>query len=398
MEWIIIDDGTDKIDDLVVDHPDIPNIKYFAYDEKLALGKKRNLLHEKTCGDIIVYMDDDDYYPPERVSHAVEMLMANPTALCAGASEIYIYFKHLDQMFQFGPYGPNHATAGTFAFRRELLTHTRYNDTACLAEERAFLKDYSIPMVHLDPHKVILVFSHEHNTFDKRKLLENANPAFVRPTDKCMDDFIVGPTAQELKRFYANDLGNMLKYYEPGHPRMKPDVIQQTAELNRTMMVLQQQQQQQQRQQQHVNASEAIIMQQEGREPVALSNDQVIGIIQTQQSQVKELTAIAETLHREKAKLEQLLGYITAAQPSIVSTDDSNLQCSQCSGLSIALSACSSDLNARDETIKKLKALYMKSLVDASDLKTQLAELRKQFQDSQSTRFTHQMHRTNPPI
>ena len=171
MEWIIIDDGTDKIDDLVVGLPDIPNIKYFAYDEKLALGKKRNLMHEKSCGEIIVYMDDDDYYPPERVSHAVEMLMANPTALCAGASEIYIYFKHLEQMFQFGPYGPSHATAGTFAFRRELLAITRYNDTACLAEERAFLKDYSIPMVQLDPHKVILVFSHEHNTFDKRKLL-----------------------------------------------------------------------------------------------------------------------------------------------------------------------------------------------------------------------------------
>ena len=404
MEWIIIDDGTDKIDDLVVGHPDIPNIKYFAYDEKLALGKKRNLMHEKTCGEIIVYMDDDDYYPPERVSHAVEMLMANPTALCAGASEIYIYFKHLDQMFQFGPYGPNHATAGTFAFRRELLTHTRYNDTACLAEERAFLKDYNIPMVQLDPHKVILVFSHEHNTFDKRKLLENANPAFVRPTDKCMDDFIVGPTAQELKRFYANDLCNMLKYYEPGHPRMKPDVIEQTAELNRTMMVLQQQQQQQrqqqqqqQQQQQPVNASEAIVMHQEGRDPVALSNDQVIGIIQSQQSQVKELTAMVETLHREKAKLEQLVDYITAAQTSTTSAD-SNLQCSQCSVLSIALSACSSDLHARDETIKKLKGLYMKSLVDASDLKTQLAELRKQFQDLQSTRFSDQMHRTNPPI
>ena len=60
MEWIIIDDGTDKIKDLV---QDIPNVKYFAYDEKMPLGKKRNLMHEKSEGDIIVYMDDDDYYP-----------------------------------------------------------------------------------------------------------------------------------------------------------------------------------------------------------------------------------------------------------------------------------------------------------------------------------------------
>lgn len=42
IEWIIIDDGTDKIEDLVID---IPHVKYFKYDEKMVLGKKRNLMH-----------------------------------------------------------------------------------------------------------------------------------------------------------------------------------------------------------------------------------------------------------------------------------------------------------------------------------------------------------------
>ena len=37
MEWIIIDDGTDKIEDLV---KDIPQVKYFKYDTKMSLGKK----------------------------------------------------------------------------------------------------------------------------------------------------------------------------------------------------------------------------------------------------------------------------------------------------------------------------------------------------------------------
>ena len=68
MEWIIIDDGTDKIEDIVTH---IPEVKYFKFDEKMTLGKKRNIAHEKCSGDIILYMDDDDYYPPERVSHAV---------------------------------------------------------------------------------------------------------------------------------------------------------------------------------------------------------------------------------------------------------------------------------------------------------------------------------------
>ena len=37
LEWIIIDDGTDKIEDLV-NESNIPQIKYFKYDTKMTLG------------------------------------------------------------------------------------------------------------------------------------------------------------------------------------------------------------------------------------------------------------------------------------------------------------------------------------------------------------------------
>ena len=225
IEWIIIDDGTDPIEDLV---KDIPQVKYFKYDTKMSLGKKRNLMHEKSKGDILVYMDDDDYYPPERVSHAVEMLQQHPKCLCAGSSEIYIYFEHIDKVYQFGPYGPNHATAGTFAFKRRLLEEHKYNDEAALAEERAFLKDYTVPFVQLDPKKVILVFSHEHNTFDKKKLLQSAPNEFCKPSDKKVDDFV---KQEDLKNFYMKEIHETIKDYEPGRPEMKPDVIIQTKEI-----------------------------------------------------------------------------------------------------------------------------------------------------------------------
>ena len=41
---------------------------------------------------------------------------------------------------QCGPYGEKHATAGTFAFKKELLNQTKYNDNAALGEEKEFLK------------------------------------------------------------------------------------------------------------------------------------------------------------------------------------------------------------------------------------------------------------------
>ena len=224
MEWIIVDDGSDPIEDLV---KGISFVKYFKYDKKMTLGKKRNLMHQKSSGDILVYMDDDDYYPPERISHAVEMLQQNPSALCAGTSEMHIFFKHIQKMYQFGPYGPNHTTAATMAFRRELLSQTKYDENACLAEEKHFLKNYTVPFVQLDPTKSILVVSHIHNSFDKKQMLDEPNK-FINESTKTIDDFIKDPT---LKQFYIEDVDNLLDNYEQGLPHYKQDVVKQTEKI-----------------------------------------------------------------------------------------------------------------------------------------------------------------------
>jgi len=300
MEWIIIDDGTDKIEDLVKDHP---NIKYFKYDTKMTLGKKRNLLHEKSKGEILVYMDDDDYYPPERVSHAVDTLQSNDKALCAGASEIYIYFKHINQMYQFGPYGPNHGTAGTFAFKRRLLEDNRYDDAACLAEEKAFLKNYTIPFVQLDPRKTILVFSHEHNTFDKRKLLDNPHPQYVKKSEKSIDYFINEP---ELKDFYIQ-VDSLLEHYSPGRPIMKPDVLEQMIKIEETRR-------------KHAESmsrsggSGQIMIHQDGKDPISLNNTQIVELMKQQQSQLQQqnnqlqmLKSAYEQISRENMDLKQIV-------------------------------------------------------------------------------------------
>jgi glycosyltransferase involved in cell wall biosynthesis len=259
MEWIIVDDGTDPIEDLVSQHP---CVQYYRLNEKISLGKKRNLMHEKASGDIIVYMDDDDYYPPDRVRHAVTTLLHHKKrktgVKLAGSSEMYIYFKTGErssphpsssdnaepraklcaplnpangQMVQFGPYGPNHATAATFAFWKELLSELNltYDADACLAEERAFLRGYTVPMAQLDTMKTILVFSHEHNTFDKRMLLQNLGKpnSGMRVSAKAVTDFIKEP---DLLQFYMRDVDAALQTYDPGHPSMKPDVLQQIRE------------------------------------------------------------------------------------------------------------------------------------------------------------------------
>ena len=150
MEWIVIDDGTDPVGDLF---EGVEGVNIFALKKKMTLGKKRNFMHSKCKGDIIVYMDDDDYYPPDRVNAAVNKLRSKPHALAAGSSRLLLYFKHIDKIYEFGPYGPNHATAGTFAFWRRLLKETSYEDHAEKAEEKYFLKNYTVPLVQIDSEK-----------------------------------------------------------------------------------------------------------------------------------------------------------------------------------------------------------------------------------------------------
>jgi len=277
LEWIIVDDGTDKVGDLV---QSIPQVKYFSYEEKMALGEKRNLMHQKATGDIFVYMDDDDFYPPERVSHAVQKLMGNPDALCAGSSEIYIYFKHIGKLYQFGPYGPNHATAGTFAFKRQLLEQTSYENSAALAEEKAFLKNYTIPFVQLDPLKTILVFSHEHNTFDKRKLLDNPHPNFVRESDKTVDMFVAD---DQMRKFYMEEIEGLLDGYEPGRPSMKPDVLKQIIEIE------EKRRKEAEEMARRLSQQGQVMIQQGNGPPKLMTSQEIVGLLQHQHSTINEL-------------------------------------------------------------------------------------------------------------
>ena len=311
IEWIIVDDGTDSVED-VFKEANIPQVKYFRVDNKMTLGAKRNLTHTKCTGSIIVYMDDDDYYPPERISHAVETLQKNPTALCAGSSEIYVYFKHLNVMYQGGPYGPKHATAGTFAFRKELLSKTKYNENASLAEEREFLLGYTVPFVQLDPLKTILVFSHIHNTFDKKKLLENPNNLF-KVSDKTVEMFIKHAYENQIKSFFLKDIDKKLDAYKPGDPIMKPDVLKQ-------IKVLEAEREEMMKKMMAEQGGGQILMQKPGEEPVPMNQQDILNLIQQQQHENKVLTeklnalsgnAELEKCQRKIVMLEKLVERLT---------------------------------------------------------------------------------------
>ena len=203
MEWIILDDGQDKVKDLFdAAAKRIPNIRYIPLDEKLTIGEKRNRLNDEAIGSIIVAMDDDDYYPPERVSHVVMRFANNKEVQLAGTSEVYMYYSDVKEIYKLGPYNPNHATNGTMAWRKSYSNSHRYDDTVTHAEEQSFLEGYKHKMIQLDPFKVMLVMSHSENTFDKKKMREDVgkNP-FITKTSYNIKYFIKD---SEMRAFFAN--------------------------------------------------------------------------------------------------------------------------------------------------------------------------------------------------
>lgn len=205
LEWIIVDDGRDSIQDLV---KDIPYVRYIRYNKKITLGHKRNIMNSKAKGEYIIYFDDDDYYPPTRIFHAINTLIQNPNFLIAGSSELLIYYNHLREIWKFGSSGRYHSTAATFAFHKKLLNITKFNDNDESGEEKHFLKHYTIPLIQLNPIHTILVFSHLFNTFDKKLLLKNGNN--IRKTVYNPIQFIEG---RQNQKFYLQDMTPLLKFY-----------------------------------------------------------------------------------------------------------------------------------------------------------------------------------------
>jgi glycosyltransferase involved in cell wall biosynthesis len=202
MEWIIYDDGDDPVKDIFDKFKDkIPNLRYIYEEEKVNIGAKRNRLNKEARGEIIVALDDDDFYFPERVSAVVTAFKQNPSYQLAGSSEIFMYYSDNKEIWKLGPYNKNHATNGTMAWRRSYAATHTYDETVTHAEEKSFLDNYVNPMYQLDPMKVMLVMSHSENTFDKRKMREQPNNPFVKKTDLKLRSFI---KEAALRDFFEN--------------------------------------------------------------------------------------------------------------------------------------------------------------------------------------------------
>lgn len=187
LEWVIVEgsetaekaaENKKYIFDKVI-NPNQPKtnfeIRYVEYSG-LKLGGLRNLSNQSARGDIIVCMDDDDYYFPTRVEHCVDKL-SNSDKLFAGCSHILIHDYVLNKSFivnMDSTHGVNHSTNNAMAYKREYLRDHCYDYTKTFAEETMFTNNFSEPMEKLDTMSTLVLSSHDMNTYNKREILSGA--------------------------------------------------------------------------------------------------------------------------------------------------------------------------------------------------------------------------------
>jgi len=142
--------------------------------EKLKLSDFRNIGNEVSQGDIIVCMDDDDYYPPMRIEDAVLKLTSTKKQI-AGCSSVYLYDYKFEKLYKFKRFNYNHSTNNCLAYKKEYLLNHKYDEGLSSGEEMSFTNNFSEPMIQLDSNKCIVVSSHNSNTFDKSSLCVKEN-------------------------------------------------------------------------------------------------------------------------------------------------------------------------------------------------------------------------------
>src|SRR3989344_5667244 len=98
IELIIIDDSkTDDLREMLLPEkvgapPQIDaRIKYFHLPVPLPIPDKRNFGVKKCTGEVIVHMDDDDFYFPDSVLAKVRVLIDNPKKKCVCSSPVGVY-------------------------------------------------------------------------------------------------------------------------------------------------------------------------------------------------------------------------------------------------------------------------------------------------------------------
>ena len=154
---IIADDSNDNL------HLDI---KYSVLNykvERMSIGEKRNFLLSKATSRYVVFMDTDDMYHPDYISHSIHTLLMNGKSI-TGTSDMLMYYQ--EQTYRL-------SCIFFHAINEATLVIDTHNVQLKFKEQNSSeglepLKNHIGDIVQTDINKVMCCLCHQENTIDKK--------------------------------------------------------------------------------------------------------------------------------------------------------------------------------------------------------------------------------------
>jgi len=168
LEWVIVDDGEDPIEDTLFG---ISNIKYVRLDQKTSIGEKRNIGVQNATYDTLVMMDDDDVYPNNSILHRVAMMLKEPKKECTFCTTIPCYdiqkFKSFMNVPPITLTMSKRVSEATLCFTRSFWEDCHFTSIQ-IAEGDAFIHGREERCREVSPQDVIVSLTHSANTSSRK--------------------------------------------------------------------------------------------------------------------------------------------------------------------------------------------------------------------------------------
>lgn len=197
IEWIIVDDSTqnrEEMTQLIEENNNgkngtIKHIKLYDLKKKKTIGDKRNIAVENCSNDIIICMDDDDYYPPQSVKVRVAslehlncgvvgcaslgILEINKIISMVAASSFILAFN--ERIFE-----------STLAFRKSYWLENKF-DSSSKNEGKGFLKKGIKDLNEIQWGGVIVSLKHYKNNNYRINVEGETNGSHFKFSDELFD-------------------------------------------------------------------------------------------------------------------------------------------------------------------------------------------------------------------
>ena len=233
-EWVIVN-GSNNDDDYKKFIEDITQVTCgnipikIATSDKLQskfIGAFRNFGNKNVSGDIIICMDDDDFYFNNYVSSCVNIFENKKDSNLIGCSSMLMYDYGLDTVFRLKPFCANHTVNCCMAYTKKYADTHSYDETTRIGEEKSFLNSYQNKMEQLPAMSAIIHMSYSDNTFSGKRenMLSNMTGNVKNPNSVPQ---IYTPVKSSLKTLMNNDeiFDNYMEVFKSFNQQKETDVV-----------------------------------------------------------------------------------------------------------------------------------------------------------------------------